>query len=78
MSTVSPSDSPRPDPAVLAGGLTIHEILDRFPATAPVFQQLGIHTCCGGDVTLDVAARRDGVPLDRLRDELRAALRGEG
>lgn len=76
----SPGDASLRSPADTAlrvgplDGLTLHEILDRFPATGPVFQRFGVHTCCGGDVTVEVAAQRDGVPVDQLARELQAAL----
>lgn len=53
---------------------TVHEILRRYPATAGAFDAFGIHTCCGGPVSLEEAARRDGADLDRLLAALRRAI----
>ena len=41
--------------------LTINEIVARHPETIPVFNRFGMDTCCGGGVSVDAAARRDGV-----------------
>lgn len=77
MSSPPSSAAPNSSTDGLLHGLTLHGILERFPSTAPVFDRLGIHTCCGGDVTLEVAAQRDGIPLQVLEDALRVALEGE-
>ncbi len=77
MSSPPSSSTPSSSTGPLLPGLTLHGIMERFPATASVFDRLGIHTCCGGDVTLEVAARRDGIPLPVLEGALRAALEGE-
>lgn len=53
---------------------TVHEILRRYPVTAGAFAELGIHTCCGGSVSLEEAAHRDGADVDRLLAALRRAI----
>jgi regulator of cell morphogenesis and NO signaling len=53
--------------------LTVNETIARFPATMAVFNRFGIDTCCGGGVTIEEAARRDGLDLDALLDALAAA-----
>jgi regulator of cell morphogenesis and NO signaling len=53
--------------------LTVHEIAHRYPATRAIFQRFGMDTCCGGAVSVEQAARRDGIDADRLCAELRAA-----
>ena len=45
---------------------TVNEILAEHPAAVSVFNALGIDACCGGDASLDEAARRDGASLDAL------------
>ena len=45
---------------------TINEILAEHPAAVSVFNALGIDACCGGDASLDEAARRDGASLEAL------------
>lgn len=46
--------------------LTINEVVARHPETIPVFNRLGLDTCCGGGVSLTDAARRDGLDLAAL------------
>jgi regulator of cell morphogenesis and NO signaling len=41
--------------------LTINEIVASHPEAIPVFNRFGVDTCCGGGVTVDAAARRDGI-----------------
>ncbi|MGQ0562716.1 MAG: DUF542 domain-containing protein [Gemmatimonadota bacterium] len=35
---------------------TVHEIVRSHPATLAVFNEFGIHSCCGGGVAISVAA----------------------
>jgi len=39
---------------------TVNEMLIQHPATVAVFNAFGIDACCGGDVSIEEAARRDG------------------
>ncbi len=41
--------------------LTINEIVALHPEAIPVFNRFGIDTCCGGGVSVEDAARRDGI-----------------
>ena len=45
---------------------SVNEILLKYPAAVSVFNELGIDACCGGDASLEEAARRDGADIDRL------------
>ncbi|HET9729023.1 MAG TPA: DUF542 domain-containing protein [Acidimicrobiia bacterium] len=54
--------------------MTINEIVVLYPQTIPVFNRLGMDTCCGGGVALNEAARRDGLDLDALLGALRDAV----
>jgi iron-sulfur cluster repair protein YtfE (RIC family) len=49
---------------------TVDEVLGQYPATAPVFHELGLDTCCGAHMSLSdaaTAARTDlGVMLSML------------
>lgn len=45
---------------------TVNEILAKYPAAVSVFIDFGIDCCCGGDVSLPEAARRDGADLAQL------------
>lgn len=62
-------------PPVVDPAETVHAILARHPETMPVFERLGIHACCGGDVPLRTAAERDGVGLERVLREVREVLK---
>ena len=55
---------------------TVNEILAQHPATVAAFNRLGIDACCGGNASLDEAARRDGADLDALIAALDAILDG--
>jgi len=57
----TPTNNPTLDPAV-----TVNEILLKYPSAVSVFNDLGIDACCGGDASLEEAARRDGANLARL------------
>ena len=57
----TPTSNPTLDPAV-----TVNEILLKYPSAVSVFNELGIDACCGGDASLNEAARRDGVNLAKL------------
>ena len=52
---------------------TVHDLVQRCPATLAVFQRYGVDTCCGSGVSVEAAARRDGLDADRLYSELREA-----
>ena len=54
--------------------LTINEIVARHPETIAVFNRLGMDTCCGGGVSVEEAARRDGLDLDQILAALRDAV----
>lgn len=56
---------------VLDPHISVKELLARFPATLPVFQQFGIHLCCGSDASITEAAVRDGADVDALMEALR-------
>jgi regulator of cell morphogenesis and NO signaling len=51
---------------------TVHELLQSHPATRAVFQRFGVDTCCGGSVSVEEAARRDGLDASLLCAELRS------
>ena len=62
--------SPALDP-----GVSVKEALQRFPVTLTVFQQFGIHTCCGSDLSIAEAAHRDGADADQLIEAIRRSIR---
>ena len=53
---------------------TVPDLIHRHPATRAVFQAHGVDTCCGGGVSVEEAARRDGLDATALCAELRAAV----
>jgi len=58
----------------LAPTLTINEIVARYPEAIAVFDRFGFDTCCGGGITVDEAARRDGVDASAVLGALRDVL----
>lgn len=45
---------------------SVNDVLRLAPASAAVFNRLGVDTCCGGGLPLESAAREANVPLDDL------------
>lgn len=41
-------------------GLTVNEVVARYPATVTVFNEFMIDACCGGAAPVRAAAERDG------------------
>lgn len=58
-------------------GMTVNDILAKFPETISIFNDFGIDACCGGAVSLSDAAKRDGADIEKitaaLTDRIRAA-----
>lgn len=52
---------------------TINEIAARYPETIAVFNRFGMDTCCGGGVSVEEAARRDGLDVAQILSALREA-----
>ena len=46
--------------------MTVNEIVARYAETIPVFNRFGMDTCCGGGVSVDEAARREGVEVEAV------------
>ena len=59
--------------STLSSDATVNEILRAYPATISVFNAFGIDSCCGGDLSLRIAAERDGADLKELLAQLQAA-----
>jgi iron-sulfur cluster repair protein YtfE (RIC family) len=45
---------------------TVNEIIVHHPASVETFNAFGIDACCGGDASVEDAARRDGADIDAL------------
>jgi iron-sulfur cluster repair protein YtfE (RIC family) len=52
---------------------TVGQVVERYPATAAVFNHYGIDLCCGSRVSVQQAAHRDGVMAETLCAELHEA-----
>lgn len=53
---------------------TLNELVARAPEALPVLQRFGLDTCCGGALTLAVAAEHHALDLAELLTAIRAAL----
>jgi regulator of cell morphogenesis and NO signaling len=54
--------------------MTVNEIIARHPKTMPVFNELGVDTCCGGGASIEEAACRDGLDADSVLAALQKAV----
>jgi iron-sulfur cluster repair protein YtfE (RIC family) len=54
----------------------VNEVIRTHPETIAVFNRFGIDTCCGGAVSIQIAAARDGADLDELMAALSGAVQG--
>ena len=59
--------------ARLDGGSTIEQIVASFPATHPVFVELGLDTCCGGKKPLRKACADIGADYVDVLERLEVA-----
>jgi len=55
----------------LEASWTINETIQQYPETITVFNAFGIDTCCGGDETIEAAAREGEINLDAVMARLR-------
>ena len=55
----------------LESSWTINETIQQYPETITVFNAFGIDTCCGGDETIEAAAREGEINLDAVMARLR-------
>ena len=58
--------------------LSVNELILRHPAALPVLSAAGIDTCCGGGLTLALAAERSGLTYEQLAARLEADARRPG
>ncbi|HEY9519036.1 MAG TPA: DUF542 domain-containing protein [Gemmatimonadales bacterium] len=58
----------------VTGATTVNDLLRRHGELAPLLSRLGIDTCCGGEQSLEEAARGAGLSLAELLARLRPAL----
>ena len=53
---------------------TVNQTIALHPDTAAVFNAFGIDSCCGGSLSVEEAARREGVDAQRLCEALNVAV----
>lgn len=53
--------------------IVVNDCIKLYPKTIGVFTRFHIDSCCGGAVSIEDAARRDGAPIEELLDALNAA-----
>lgn len=53
--------------------LVVNDCIRLFPKTIGVFTNFKIDSCCGGAVSIEAAAKRDGAPLEDLMKAIREA-----
>lgn len=61
------------DRSELDCSLTVNAVLAHFPSTFRVFNRFGVDTCCSGVLTVEDAARANGVDAVALCGALREA-----
>jgi len=54
----------------------VNDAIRLYPRTIGVFPQYKIDSCCGGAVSIEAAAKRDGADLDKLLKALNEAVAG--
>lgn len=53
--------------------IVVNDCIKLYPKTIGVFTQFKIDSCCGGAVSIEDAAKRDGAPLEELLAALNRA-----
>ncbi len=51
----------------------VNDVIKNHPSTIGVFTEFNIDSCCGGAVSIEEAAARDGAPIDKLIEALNKA-----
>lgn len=51
---------------VITKDLIINDCIKKYPDTIGVFNKFNIDSCCGGAVSIESAAKRDGANLEDL------------
>ncbi|MBI5559802.1 MAG: DUF542 domain-containing protein [Deltaproteobacteria bacterium] len=59
--------------AKITKSMTVNDCIKRYPRTIGVFTRYRIDSCCGGAVSVEEAAKRDGAPLEGLLKALNEA-----
>ncbi|OGP21484.1 MAG: hypothetical protein A2054_00800 [Deltaproteobacteria bacterium GWA2_55_10] len=53
--------------------MVVNDCIKIYPKTIGIFTQFHIDSCCGGAVSIEAAARRDGAALEELMAALNEA-----
>lgn len=53
--------------------MVVNDCIKQYPKTIGVFTRFQIDSCCGGAVSIEEAAKRDGAPLGELMAALKEA-----
>lgn len=53
--------------------MIVNDCIKLYPKTIGIFTQFHIDSCCGGAVSIEAAAKRDGAHLEELMAALDAA-----
>ena len=54
--------------------MTVNEVLKLYPATISIFNKFNIDACCGGNRSLEQAAREDGANIEELIEQLNRSI----
>lgn len=55
---------------VITKEMIVNDVIKRYPKTLTVFGKFNIDSCCGGGVSIETAAKRDGVDVEAMVREL--------
>lgn len=66
--------SPRTTQVSIAPTDALNLIVAHYPQALPVLQRFGLDTCCGGALSLRIAAEHHGLDLDQVMRALRDAI----
>ncbi len=53
--------------------MTVNDVIKAHPGTIEVFARFAVDSCCGGAVSVEAAAERDGADIEALMAELNRA-----
>jgi iron-sulfur cluster repair protein YtfE (RIC family) len=70
----SASTQPQANSLSLTAEITVNELLQRHPSMLSTLHALGVHTCCGGGLSLSTAAMNAGIEPGTLLDRVAAAI----
>jgi regulator of cell morphogenesis and NO signaling len=62
-----------PEETKVTKDLVVNDCIRLYPGTIGVFTKFNIDSCCGGAVSIEDAAKRDGAGLEALLKDLNQA-----